>query len=81
MSLEARVAVLETEVQTLSENFAKFQEADLDSKKEILGELKKFNEMVTFGKGGLAVVMTIGCFVIWTWEQVKEIVLKVFFKH
>lgn len=69
--LAERVAVLENEVTNMKQSFKDFYKEDLATKAAILDEIKKFNNLVTRGKGGIAMLAATGAFLIWLYGQIK----------
>lgn len=70
--LADRVTMLEFKVENISVTFEKFLEQDMQAKKEILDEIKKFNTMVSWGKGGTAMAAAIGASLLWMWQSFRS---------
>ncbi len=73
--LDRRITVLEFKVDNVTMTFEKFLEQDIQTKKEILDELKKYNTLVSWGKGGAAMFAGIGAILIGAWESSRTSII------
>jgi len=69
---DERIAVQGNEIQHLLKAFTEFRDETRDTNKTILKEINKFNQLLSWGKGGIFVITLVGSSLLWAWSQIKD---------
>lgn len=69
---DERIAVLENDIKHLVQSFKSFQDEHRESHANLLKEVNKFNELLSWGKGGIFVITLVGSSLLWAWSQIRD---------